>query len=433
VRVRFLNDWDRVARMSIIDETEPRYVRMANLACVGSFAINGVAELHSELLKQDVLKDFYSLTPEKFSNKTNGVTPRRWVVLSNPRLSDLVTQCIGDHWIRDLGELRRLEPMAADPAFREEWRRIKLANKREFADLVAAPHGALVDPASLFDVQVKRIHEYKRQHLNILHVIALYCRLKAQPTLDLVPRTFIFGGKAAPGYYMAKLIIKLINAVGDVVNRDPAVNGLIRVCFVPNFSVTTGHRIYPAADLSEQVSTAGKEASGTGNMKFAMNGALTIGTLDGANIEIRDEVGPENFFLFGMTAEEVAARRARGYVPSDIVARDPLLGEVFDLIASGYFSRGDVNLFKPLVDNLLLHDPYFVLADFASYADCQREVERHYADADDWSRRSILNVARMGKFSSDRSIREYCGEIWRVAPVPIALSRADEISADVMQ
>ena len=432
-RLQCFGDEARLGRLSLIDEHGERYVRMANLACVGSFAINGVAELHSELLKQDVLKDFHALAPEKFSNKTNGVTPRRWMVLCNPRLADLITQCLGDRWIRDLEALRGLEPMAEDAAFREEWRRIKRENKREFAELVAAPHGAHIDPASLFDVQVKRIHEYKRQHLNILHVIAAYCRLKAQPNLDMTPRTFIFGGKAAPGYFLAKLIIKLINAVGDVVNRDPAVNGLLKVVFVPNFSVTMGHRIYPAADLSEQISTAGKEASGTGNMKFSMNGALTIGTLDGANIEIREEVGAENFFLFGMTAEEVAARRARGYVPSEIAARDPALGEAFELITGGYFSRGDATLFKPLADNLLLHDPYFVLADFAAYADCQREVDRHYADIDEWSRRSILNVARMGKFSSDRSIREYCQEIWRVAPVPITLSRADEIAADVMQ
>ncbi len=295
VRIRFPGDDARIARLSLIDESGDRYVRMAHLACVGSHAINGVAALHTELLKQDVLQDFHALWPDKFSNKTNGVTPRRWMVLSNPELSELITDAIGDGWIKDLGQLRKLEPLAEDPAFQGLWRNIKRANKQQFAAFARQRTGIAIDPDSLFDVQVKRIHEYKRQHLNILHVIALYCRLRADPGLDVPPRTFIFGGKAAPGYHLAKLIIKLINAVGDVVNRDPAVRDRIKVVFLPNFNVSNGQRVYPAADLSEQISTAGKEASGTGNMKFSMNGALTIGTLDGANIEIRDEVGAGEF------------------------------------------------------------------------------------------------------------------------------------------
>jgi starch phosphorylase len=310
VRMRFLGDEERVARLSLIDESGERYVRMAHLACVGSHTINGVAELHSQLLLEDVLRDFHALWPEKFCNVTNGVTPRRWLALSNPRLSELITDAIGEHWLTDLGRLHALEPLAEDGAFRDLWRGVKLANKRDFADFVQQRTGILIDPHSLYDVQVKRIHEYKRQHLNILHVIALYNRLKSNPNLTIQARTFIFGGKAAPGYHLAKLIIKLITAVGDVVNRDPGIRDMIKVVFLPNYNVTNGQRVYPAADLSEQISTAGKEASGTGNMKFAMNGALTIGTLDGANIEIMDEVGKENFFLFGLTTPEVYSLKA---------------------------------------------------------------------------------------------------------------------------
>ncbi len=302
VRIRFLGDEGRIARLSLIDESGERYVRMAHLACVGSHAINGVAALHSELLKSDVLRDFYELWPQKFSNKTNGVTPRRWMVLSNPKLAGLITEQLGDGWVKDLSQLRALEPLAEDAAFRARWREIKLENKRNFAALALQDAGVSVDPESMFDVLVKRIHEYKRQHLQVLHIVALYHRIKSNPALEIQPRTFIFGGKAAPGYHLAKLIIKLITSVGDVVNRDPDVRGRLKVVFLPNFNVTNGQRVYPAADLSEQISTAGKEASGTGNMKFCMNGALTIGTLDGANIEIREEVGAENFFLFGLSA-----------------------------------------------------------------------------------------------------------------------------------
>jgi starch phosphorylase len=406
---------------------------MANLACVGSHAINGVAALHSELLKQDVLRDFNVLWPEKFSNKTNGVTPRRWMVLSNPGLTALLNATIGDGWIKDLTRLRALEPFAEDAGFRARWRAVKHANKQRFARYLQIRTGVEIDAGSMFDVQVKRIHEYKRQHLNILHVIGLYQRLKRDPGLDIAPRTFIFGGKAAPGYHMAKLIIKLINAVGDVVNRDAELRNRIKVVFLPNFNVSSGQQIYPAADLSEQVSTAGKEASGTGNMKFSMNGALTIGTLDGANIEIRDEVGEENFFTFGLTTPEVAALHAGGYRPADYVDSHPELREVIALLRSGFFSRGDTQLFQPFVDALVNYDPYLVLADYASYADCQERVGRAYGDAEAWSRMSILNAARSGKFSSDRSIREYCAEIWNVQPAPIRLLTPAEVKAGFLQ
>jgi len=431
VRIRFYGDEARLARLSLIDEHGERYVRMAHLACVGSHTINGVAELHSELLKQDVLKDFYELWPQRFTNKTNGVTPRRWMALSNPRLSYLITDAIGESWIKNLDELQRLESLADDASFRARWRAIKHANKGEFASFVKERTGVVIDPESLFDVQVKRIHEYKRQHLNILHIVALYHRLRSDPNADIQPRTFIFGGKAAPAYHAAKLIIKLINAVGDVVNRDPAVKDRLKVVFLPNFNVSNGQRVYPAAELSEQISTAGKEASGTGNMKFSMNGALTIGTMDGANIEIREEVGAENFFLFGLTAEEVAQVRARGYRPQDYMTDE--LKEVFELIGSGFFSRGDAQMFRPLLDGLLWHDPYLVFADFASYSDCQQQVSDAYREVDRWTRMSILNAARSGKFSSDRTIEEYCKEIWKAPAVPVRLLSQEDVKVGFMQ
>jgi glycogen phosphorylase len=433
VRIRFLGDEEKLARLSLIDERGERYVRMAHLACVGSHAINGVAALHSELLKTDVLRDFHELWPEKFQNKTNGVTPRRWMVLANPRLERLITGAIGSGWITDLNELKRLEPLANDAGFRTEWQAIKQANKRDFAALALERAGVMIDPYSLFDVQVKRIHEYKRQHLNILHVIAMYLRLKANPGMTVAPRTFVFGGKAAPGYRMAKLIIKLINAVGDIVNRDEAIRDQLKVVYLPNFNVSNGQRIYPAADLSEQISTAGKEASGTGNMKFTMNGALTIGTLDGANVEIREQVGAENFFLFGHSTDEVAALWARGYRPMAACARDPELAEVLDLIRNGFFSRGDTELFRPLLDNLQYHDPYLVLADFSSYRDCQQQVSASFADTDSWVRMAILNSARSGLFSSDRTIREYCKDIWRARSVPVRLLSEAEVKVGFLQ
>jgi starch phosphorylase len=421
VRVRYPGHGGVASRLSLIDEGGEKYVRMANLACVGSHAINGVAALHTELLKQDVLRDFHQLWPEKFSNKTNGVTPRRFMVLSNPRLSELITDKIGDTWVKHLDELRKLEPFADDKDFRNKWQQVKLENKRVLAGLIQDRTGILVDPDSLFDILVKRIHEYKRQHLNVLHIITLFNRIKEDPSIQVTPRTFIFGGKAAPGYFMAKLIIKLINSVAAVVNKDTDVAGRLKVVFFPDFNVKNAQPIYPAADLSEQISTAGKEASGTGNMKFSMNGALTIGTLDGANVEIREEVGAENFFLFGLTAEEVQKLKSEGYNPQKYYNSNTELKKAIDLIASGYFSRGDLGLFKPLVDALLYHDEYLVLADYQSYVECQERVSQAYVDKEKWTRMSILNVARMGKFSSDRSIREYCEDIWRVKPVPVDL------------
>ena len=421
VRIRFFGEEDRIASLSLIDEHGERYVRMAHLACVGSHAVNGVAELHSRLLRTDVLRDFHDLWPHAFSNKTNGVTPRRWLALANPRLSKLITESVGGDWVRDLDQLRRLEPFAGDAGFREQWRAIKRANKAEFATFAHERTGVVLDPDSLFDVQVKRIHEYKRQHLNILHVIALYHRLRSDSRFEMQPRTFIFGGKAAPGYHLAKLMVKLINAVGEIVNRDPAVRDRIKVVFVPNFNVTNGQRIYPAADLSEQISTAGKEASGTGNMKFCMNGALTIGTADGANIEICDEVGAENFFMFGLSVPEVQACRQAGYCPVQYYESNPELRDVIDLVRDGFFSRGDTQLFRPLIEGLLRWDPYLVLADYQAYSDCQHRVCSAYADPDRWARMSILNVARSGRFSSDRTINDYATDVWQAPAVPIRL------------
>lgn len=421
VRLQDPYDQGKIARLSLIDETGDRYVRMANLACVGSHAINGVAALHTELLKQTVLRDFYQLWPEKFSNKTNGVTPRRWIVLSNPGLTSLISSKIGDNWIKHLEDLRQLESFVEDSNFRQQWRQIKLENKGNLAKYIQKKTGIIVNPESLFDIQVKRIHEYKRQHLNVLHIITLYNRIKHNPELEITPRTFIFGGKAAPGYYMAKLIIKLINSVAEVVNADPCVGARIKVVFLPDYNVTLGQRVYPAADLSEQISTAGLEASGTGNMKFSMNGALTIGTLDGANIEIRQEVGEENFFLFGLRTEEVYALKTQGYNPWSYYNSNPQLKEVIDLIASGIFSHGDTGLFRPLLDSLLHHDPFMLLADYQSYIDCQEQVSQAYRNQDNWTRMSILNVARIGKFSSDRSIQEYCQDIWQAKSLTIEL------------
>ena len=422
VRIRFPGDDGRVQRLSLIDESGPKYVRMAHLASVGSHTINGVAALHTELLKTDVLRDFYELWPDKFCNVTNGVTPRRWMALCNRPLAELIASRIGDSWIGHLeDEVRQLEPHAEDPAFCESWRAVKRQNKGALADWIQTRTGVSVDPDSLFDVHVKRIHEYKRQHLNVLHILTAYLRLKREPHADVVPRTFLFGGKAAPGYFMAKLIIKLIHSVAEVVNRDPDVAGRLKVVFLPDFNVKNGHRIYPAADVSEQISTAGKEASGTGNMKFAMNGALTIGTLDGANIEIRQEVGAENFFLFGLTAQQVADLKARGYRPRDYYESNRQLRDVLDLLCSGVFSEGDRGLFRPLVESLLGRDEFLLLADYQSYVDAQDGVSAAFGDADRWTRSSILNVARMGKFSSDRSIREYCQRIWKMSPLPVKL------------
>ena len=418
VRARYPGDDHLVRRLSIIDETGSRYVRMAHLASVGSHAINGVAAMHSELLKETVLRDFHTVAPDKFRNVTNGVTPRRWIVLSNPKLAALITRHIGERWISDLEhELGRIEPLAHDANFQNEWRSVKAENKEALAGLIKDRTGITVDPQSLFDIQVKRLHEYKRQHLNVLYVVTLYNQLKRTQTTAVTPRTVIFGGKAAPGYRMAKLIIKLINDVAAIVNGDPKVSPLLKVVFLPDFNVKNAHHVYPAAELSEQISTAGKEASGTGNMKFSMNGALTIGTLDGANVEIREAVGHENFFLFGLTAPDVTRVKANGYRPRDVYDSNSELREVIDQIAGGFFSSGDRERYRPLVDSLLNHDDYMLLADYQAYVDCQQRVSDAYRDRRNWTRMSILNSARVGQFSSDRSIKEYCRDIWHVTPL----------------
>jgi len=421
VRKQFPGDNDRVMRMSIIDESGPRYVRMANLACVGSKAINGVAAMHTELLRNHTLADWNSMYPGKIRNVTNGVTPRRWIAVSNPRLTRLVTEAIGEKWLTDLDELRELEGLADDASFIQAWDKVKLDNKQEFADLILKHENVRVDPQAMFDVLVKRIHEYKRQHLNVLHIVTLYNRIKANPNLDITPRLFVFGGKAAPGYFMAKRMIKLITSVGQVVNNDPDVKDRLKVFFIPNYNVKIGHTVYPMTDLSEQISLAGKEASGTGNMKFSMNGALTIGTLDGANVEIREEVGPENFFLFGLTVEEVMETQRAGYTSMDYYNNNEELKSAIDLIASGHFAHGDRELFRPIVDSLLYDDQYMLFADYQSYIDCQEQVDRAYRNRQSWTSMSILNSARMGKFSSDRSIKDYCRKIWEVEPFPVDL------------
>ena len=358
------------------------------------------------------------MVSERFNNKTNGVTPRRWLLAANPLLADAITARIGDTWITHLDELTKLASHADDPVFRDEVRMIKQRNKDQLARYIEQEHGIAVDRNSIFDVQVKRLHEYKRQLLNVLHVIALYLRIKKNPDAPMVPRTFIFGGKSAPAYQTAKLIIKLVNSVAAVVNSDPQVNGKLRVIFLANYRVSLAERIFPASDLSEQISTAGKEASGTGNMKFALNGALTIGTLDGANIEIRDEVAPENFFLFGMTAQQVSDLQKHGYRPRDYYEQNAELKAVLDLIWSGFFEPDHVEVFRPLVQSLLDQDTYMLLADFQSYSDCQARVSEVFQDKDQWTKMAILNIAKMGKFSSDRTIREYATEIWRAASVP---------------
>ncbi len=428
VRAKYPNDEGKIQRLSIIDESGKKFVRMAHLASVGSHSINGVAELHSHLLTTDVLRDFYELWPEKFGNVTNGVTPRRWMLVANPGLSELITTTIGDDWTRDLKHLRKLEKFADDPIFRKKWADIKRAIKLHLADYIKMHNTVIVDPESIFDVQVKRMHEYKRQLLNVLYVITLYNQLKDNPNLDVPARTFIFGGKAAPAYVMAKLIIKLINSVADVVNDDADIKRKIKVVFLADYNVKLGQIVYPAADLSEQISTAGKEASGTGNMKFALNGALTIGTLDGANIEIREEVGDENFFLFGLTDAEVKQLKSTGYRPREFYETNDMLRRVIDQIADGHFSNGDTELFRPIVDSLLDHDDWMLLADYQAFIDAQHKVSEAFKNKDNWTKMSILNVARMGKFSSDRAVQQYCDNIWHVDPVEVILEDINPVA-----
>ncbi len=416
VAIRYPGNMRKLQEMSLIDEGPVRRVRMANLAIVGSHSVNGVAALHTELLKNYLFRNFHEMFPDRINSKTNGITPRRWLLKCNPDLAGLIGEKIGYDWAVALDKLRGLEPFADDPVFHQRWQAVKLINKRRLAKIIAKTCCVTVDPNSLFDIQVKRIHEYKRQLLNVLHVIHLYQRLITRPDEPVTPRTIIFAGKAAPSYYKAKLIIKLINAVGSVVNNDPRLGDRLKVVFIPNYCVSLAERIMPAADLSEQISTAGTEASGTGNMKFALNGALTIGTLDGANIEIREEVGLENIFIFGMTAEEAEyEKKCKSRKPYQIYEHNPEVRAIIDAIASGAFSNGDAELFRPLVNDLLSeNDPYLLLLDLESYLQCQQLVGQVYADRATWTRRSILNVARMGKFSSDRTIREYAEEIWGV-------------------
>ncbi len=418
---KFPGDMERLRRMSLIEEGEHRMVRMAYLAMVGSHSVNGVAKLHTELLKTNVVQDFNQLDPEKFSNKTNGVTPRRWLLKANPSLSSLITEKIGGQWARDFSHIRELEKFAEDADFLERWKSIKLQNKQKLAALLRKTQDVDIDVHTLFDVQVKRIHEYKRQILNILHAIHLYNEIKSGRGKGFQPRTLFFGGKAAPGYFMAKLSIKLINAVADVINSDSQSNKLLKVIFLQDYRVSLAEKVFPASDLSEQISTAGTEASGTGNMKFAINGALTIGTLDGANIEIQEEVGAENFFIFGLTAEQVRKTKSSGYNPVEYIDKDPKLMAVIDMFRNGYFSPEAPNLFTPILDSLIYRDEYMLMADFGDYVQCQQKVSTLYRDQDAWTRKSVLNVARMGKFSSDRTIQEYNRDIWRAAPVPVQM------------
>jgi starch phosphorylase len=422
VRLKYPGNNAILAKVSIIDEDGAKAVRMANLATVGSHHINGVAALHSDLVKSELFPEFAQLWPEKFTNVTNGVTPRRWVALANPQLSALLNESIGDGWVKDLDQLKQLERFADDSAFLERWGATKRSVKTDLSNYIHRHSGVHVDPSSLFDVQVKRIHEYKRQHLNALQVIAQYVRIKNGTAGNGAPRTVIFGGKAAPGYTMAKLIIRFINGIAETVNADPDMEGRLRVIFLADYNVKLGERVYPASDLSEQISTAGKEASGTGNMKFAMNGALTIGTLDGANVEIREQVGAENFFLFGKTAEEISALAQEGYRPWELIGGMPELTEILRLIEQGHFSNGDGDLFRPLLQNLTGSDPFFVLEDFNDYLRAQGEVDQAWADRPLWNRMSLLNTARTGFFSSDRSIKEYAQRIWKAESYPVTIS-----------
>jgi starch phosphorylase len=419
VAQRFPEDYAKLRRMSIVGEDGEKHVRMAHLAIVGSHSVNGVSALHSEILKDNLFHDFYQMWPERFNNKTNGITQRRWLKHANRWLSDLISSKIGEGWITDLDELKKLKEFAEDREFQQQWIEVKRANKQRLADHVFQQSGLEISPDSMFDCQTKRIHEYKRQLLNVLHVVTRYNRIKANPGLNIAPRTVIFSGKAAPSYQMAKLTIRLINAVSAVVNNDPSVNKLLKVAFLPNYNVSLAEMIFPASDLSEQISTAGTEASGTGNMKYALNGALTIGTLDGANIEIMEEVGRENIFIFGMTTEQVNSLKGAGYRPQDYYYRNQELKQAIDMIANGTFSHGDQHLFSSIVDTLLGVDNYLLLADYASYIDCQADVDKLYLQPYEWARISILNTAGMGKFSSDRTIAEYAREIWGISPEKI--------------
>ncbi len=423
VNQQFPGDADLLRRVSIIDESHGRRVRMAHLAVVGSHTVNGVAALHSELLKTTLFADFHKIYPNKLTNMTNGITPRRWLNQANPLLTQLLTQHIGTGFQKDLTLIQQIEPLAADADFRKAFRAVKAANKQRLADKILQKTGVVIDPTALFDVQIKRIHEYKRQLLNVLHVITLYNRIRAGQASDQAPRVVIFAGKAAPGYWLAKQIIRLINDVAAIVNHDPAVGNRLKVVFYPNYEVSAAEILFPGADLSEQISTAGTEASGTGNMKMALNGALTIGTLDGANVEIKEEVGDDNIFIFGLTTSEVAQAKADGYNPWDYYHTNPELKQVIDMIGNGFFSVEEPSRYQAIVDTLLTKgDHYLLLADYADYVATQAKVSTLYQDADAWSHKAILNVARMAKFSSDRTIGEYASQIWHVSSFKAAVT-----------
>ena len=415
---RYPGDLDRMGRMSLIEEVGEKKVRMAYLAVIGSAHVNGVAALHTELLKNGMFRDFYEYTPDKFINVTNGITPRRWLRKSNPELSALITERIGDGWVKDLDQLKKIEKFAKDADFQNAFQKIKMHNKEQMALYIEEYNNVVVDPASIFDVQIKRLHEYKRQLLNILNAISLYLDIKDNPTGKFTPRTIIFGAKAAPGYFMAKLIIQLINSVAKAINADKDTDGKLKIVFLANYRVSLAEKIIPAADLSEQISLAGTEASGTGNMKFALNGALTIGTLDGANVEIHDVVGRENIFIFGMQVDEVKELRSKGYCPQEFIERSPKLKRVLELIRSGFFSPGHPERFKPILESFI-YDTYMVAADFNAYAAAQQEVSEIYLNKALWAERAIINVANMGMFSSDRSIRDYAEKIWHVKSHPV--------------
>lgn len=420
VEKKWPGDGDKKRALSLIEEGHDQMVRMGHLSVVGSHSVNGVAAIHTQLIKTELFPEFNALWPQKINNKTNGITPRRWLLACNPRLADLITRNIGHGWERNLSKLRELEPLADDASFREEFMAVKLANKKRLAKRIFEECGIEVDPSAIFDVQIKRLHEYKRQHLNLLHILWLYRRLIHDPKLNFTPRVFIFAAKAAPGYDMAKRIIKAINAVAAKINNDPLVQGKIKVAFMPNYRVSLAQRIVPAADLSEQISTAGKEASGTGNMKLALNGAITIGTLDGANVEIREEVGDDNIFIFGNTVDQVRTLQAQGYNPQQYCQENPELAEIINWLGSDFFSESETrDALAPLRDNLLYHDPFLCLADFDSYCKAQEKVSKAFTDKPRWGKMAVLNTARVGKFSSDRTILEYAKEIWKLKPVRV--------------
>jgi starch phosphorylase len=422
VKKKYTTDPNILSGLSIINERDGKSVRMANLAIVGSFAVNGVAALHTEILKTKIFPHFNKIYPGKFINITNGITPRRWLKTANPFLSKIISDRIGESWVYNLDELHKLESFLVDQDFREAFRNAKWLNKKLLINLIEGENGIKINPESMFDVQIKRFHEYKRQLLNVLHIITLYNRIKDDPKLEMVPRTIIFAGKAAPAYIMAKLIIKVINSVADVINNDPDIGDKLKVVFIPDYSVTLAEKIIPAADLSEQISMAGLEASGTGNMKFALNGAMTIGTMDGANIEIREEVGDENIFIFGLLAEEVVKLKSSGYNPKTFYNSNQMLKRVIDMIAQDFFSKKEPGIFKSIIESLLGTDYYCLLADYQSYVDAQDKVSKLYLNSDEWTKKTILNVARVGKFSSDRSIREYAEKIWKVEPIKVVQS-----------